>query len=99
MSNADLLHANAADLETAGREFLACGDTTQDTMNRMRNQVNMLTASFAGSAAAAFYNKMDMMFTEIQRVCEEMTEMGNDLNATASRVRQLQAEAENLLRD
>lgn len=99
MASSDLLQADAGALEMAGRDYLGCGDTLQDTINRMRNQVNNLTGSFQGSAAAAFYNKMDTLLQQLTVLSQEVTEMGNDLNTTASKVRQLQAEAENLLRD
>lgn len=95
----DLLQANASELESAGQEYLACGANIQETMTRMRNRVNNLTSSFQGAAAQAFYAKMETLFTEMQRLGAEVDEMGNDLNTTASRVRQLQAEAEALLRD
>lgn len=39
-----------------------------------------LTSSFQGSAAQAFYTKMETLFTEMQRLCEEINEMGNDVN-------------------
>lgn len=97
--SSDLLQADAGALETAGREFITCGNDAQSVLTRMRNQTNNLTGSFQGSAAQAFYTKMDTLFTQLQTLTEEITEMGNDLNATASKIRQLQAEAENLLRD
>jgi WXG100 family type VII secretion target len=97
--SSDLLQANAADLEAAGQEFLTNGASTQETLTRMRNRVNALTGSFQGSAAQAFYSKMETLFTQMQTLTDEINEMGNDLNTTAAKVRQLQAEAEALLRD
>jgi WXG100 family type VII secretion target len=98
MSN-DLLHANVSDLEAAGQEFLSCGTSSQEVLTRLRNRVNTLTSSFQGQAAQSFFSKMEVLFTELQRTTEEITEMGNDLNTTAAKVRQLQAEADMLLRD
>ena len=97
--SSDLLQADAGALDAAGQDFLGCGDEIQDAINRMRNQVNNLTSSFQGSAAQAFYTKMETLFQQLQTVGTEVTEMGNDLKTTASKVRQLQAEAEALLRD
>jgi WXG100 family type VII secretion target len=99
VASRDLLHADAGALEMAGRDYLSCGDTIQESINRMRTQVNNLSSSFQGSAASAFYAKMDTLLQQLTLACSEVTEMGNDLNTTASRVRQLQAEAEAILRD
>lgn len=99
MSSSDLLQADAGALDSCGQDFLNCGGTVQDTLNRIRNNVNNLTGSFQGSAAAAFYAKMDTLAQQMQLLCDEVCEMGNDLKNTATKVRQLQAEAEALLRD
>lgn len=95
----ELLMADASMLESAGQDMLTCGSTTQDTLTRMQNQVEGLRGTFQGRAAEAFYAKMEMIFQETRRLIEEMNEMGGDLKVTANRVRTLQAEAENILRD
>lgn len=95
----ELLRADAGALEAAGQEMVTCGTTTQDTMTRMKNQVESLRGTFEGRAAEAFYMKMESLFQEMQRLIDEINEMGGDLKTTGDRVRQLQAEAENLLRD
>lgn len=95
----ELLSADASLLESAGQEMLTCGNTVQDTLTMMQNQVENLRGTFQGRAADAFYAKMEAMFQETRRLIEEMNEMGGDLKVTANRVRQLQAEAESLLRD
>ena len=99
MANQDLLQADAGSLEACGNDFNSCGSNVQDLLNRIRNDVNNLTGSFQGSAAQAFYSKMDTLLQQMQLVCDEVNEMGNDLKTTASKVRQLQAEAESILRD
>lgn len=95
----ELLMADASLLEAAGQDMLTCGSTTQDTLTRMQNQVEGLRGTFQGRAAESFYGKMEIVFQEMRRLIEEMNEMGGDLKVTANRVRQLQTEAENLLRD
>lgn len=95
----DLLRVDAGVLETAGNDFVTCGSTVQDTMTRMRNQVTNLRSTFEGSAAQAFYAKMDILFQEMQKLTDEVNEMGADLKTTAGRVREVQAQAEQLLRD
>lgn len=99
MSNADLLKVNASELEGAGQEFLSCGNQYEQLLATMRNRTESLRGTFQGSAAEAFYAKMQTLFQQMAIICEEVNEMGGDLNTTASRVRQLQAEAEQLLRD
>jgi len=99
MAGQDLLQADAGVLETCGTNYISCGDDLSAILQRMRNDVNNLTASFQGSAAQAFYTKMDTLFQQMNTLCQEVSEMGNDLKTTASKVRQLQAEAEAILRD
>lgn len=95
----ELLMADASMLESAGQDMLTCGSATQDTLTRMQNQVEGLRSTFQGRAAEAFYAKMETIFQETRRLIEEMNEMGGDLKITANKVRQLQAESENILSD
>lgn len=99
MASSDLLHADANAINTCGQNFLTCGNTIQDTLNRIRGDVNNLQSSFQGSAASAFYAKMEALGQQMQLLCDEINEMGNDLKTTAEKVIILQREAENLLRD
>ncbi len=94
MANQDLFHANASDLDSAGADFLNCASSIQDTLTRMRNDVNNLNASFQGAAASAFYAQMDTLLHQMQTVSDQVNEMGNDLKTTAQRVRDLQAAAQ-----
>jgi WXG100 family type VII secretion target len=99
MSNADLLQANASELEATGQEFISCGTQLEQLLTTMRNRTNSLRGSFQGSAAESFSNKMEVLFQQLRTLCDEVTEMGGDLNATASDVRQLQAIAQGRLQD
>ena len=98
MSN-ELLHADAGALEVTGRQFVSAGEQTQSIMSNMRNQLEGLQPSFQGSAANNFYNKMQLIFQEMQRVVDETVEIGNELQLVANRVRELQAAAGDILRD
>ena|SRR5437868_7953320 len=93
MAGSELLEADAGALDSAGIEFLACGNNVQDVMTRLRNQSSNLTATFQGSAAQVFYGKVDTICQQIQTLVDEINKMGNDLKITAAEVRDLQAKA------
>ena len=95
----ELLNVDAAAVEAAGRDFLVSRDETEAAVNRMRNQVNNLTGTFQGSAAQAFYAKMDQLFQQLNPLIQEVGEMGQDLLNTAMKVREVQAQIRTLLQD
>lgn len=99
MASSDLLQADAGALDSCGQDYISCGDELSTLLNRMRNDVNNLNSSFQGSAAAAFNSKMETLFQQLQTICQEVSEMGNDLKTTAMKVRELQEAARTLLQD
>lgn len=99
MSNADILNVNAGELEAAGQEFNSCGSQFEQIMTSMRNRSEALRGSWQGSAAESFYAKMDALFQEMRTLCDEVTEMGNDLNMSAADIRQAQATIQGRVQD
>lgn len=90
---ADLFDADAGALDSASTEFSTCANNTQDVMTRLRNQSSNLQSSFQGSAAQAFYAKVDELCQQLQTLYDHINTTSTDLKGLAAQVRQLQADA------